>query len=182
MKKRHQSIIDDHFQTRCQPCRIAVRADIEKSVHSTENQSRFGAIWTSLSSNRRRIPSPGAVTLRFTADCRLKTAASQRSCNLLFPRAARRCSSTGLLEQMPRSCDRRASARMARTATSPLRSTPIVTPRSPSALAKSKPYEFGGSRTALFVPREFGVTLSTSSQFPQNIYSYSRERCQSSQV
>lgn len=31
---------------------------------------------------------------------------------------------------------------MARTTTSPLRSTPIVTPRSPSALAKSKPYEF----------------------------------------
>ncbi len=34
---------------------------------------------------------------------------------------------------------------MARIATSPLRSTPIVTPRSPSALAKSKPYKLAGS-------------------------------------
>ena len=139
---RHPLIITSHFHTRSKPYRIAVRADIEKSLHSKENQPRFGAIWTSLSRDRHRIPSPGAVTLRFTDDSRLKTGDSQRSCNLLFPYAACRRSTTGLLEQMPRSCDRRASARMARTATSPLRSIPIVTPRSPSALAKSKPYVF----------------------------------------
>ena len=59
-----------------------------------------------------------------------------------FPYATRRRSTNGLPEQMPRSKDRRASARRARIATSPLRSTINLTPRSPSALAKSKPSIF----------------------------------------
>ncbi len=42
---------------------------------------------------------------------------------LHFPYATGRRSTTGLLEQMPRSKDRRASARMARITTRPLRST-----------------------------------------------------------
>lgn len=145
MTERHKLPSTVNFKTRCQPCRIAVRADIENSVHSKENQPHLGAIRTSLSSDRHRIPSPGAVTLRFTDDWRLKTGNLQRSCNMLFPYPARRCTTTGLLEQMPRSLDRRASARMARTATRPLRSTLIVTPRSPFALAKSKPYVFAYS-------------------------------------
>jgi len=58
---------------------------------------------------------------------------------LLFPYATWRRSTNGLLEQAPRSKDRRASTRMAHIATSPLRSTSVVTPRSPSVFAKSKP-------------------------------------------
>jgi len=50
--------------------------------------------------------------------------------------------SNGLLEQMPRSRDRRASARMAPIAPGPLRSTPILTRCSHFERAKSKPYRF----------------------------------------
>ena len=51
------------FKTRCQPCRIAVRAGSEKSMHSTGKRPRFGAICTSFSADRCRILPTGAVTL-----------------------------------------------------------------------------------------------------------------------
>gem|GEM_PF-2216530 len=57
---------------------------------------------------------------------------------LLFPYASGRRSTAGLLEQMPRSQDRRASARLDSSVTSPLRSTTNLTPRHSYALAKSK--------------------------------------------
>jgi len=88
-------------KTRPMPCRIAVRADIEKSVHSKENQPRFGAIWTSLSSARRQILRFGPKLLRFSENRTLKTENQQHRCGLLSPYAACRCNSTGLLEQMP---------------------------------------------------------------------------------
>jgi len=51
---------------------------------------------------------------------------------------------TGLLEQMPRSEDRRASAWRALIASRQLRSTPKTTPRHSYAFAKSKPYWLSG--------------------------------------
>ena len=86
---------------------------------------RLAAIWKILSGRKDLLKSPKRIARQ-----------------TLFPYATRRRSTNGLPEQMPRSKDRRASARMARIATSPLRSTRIVTPRSPSALAKSKPSIF----------------------------------------
>jgi|GEM_PF-1356669 len=93
------------------------------------------------------------------------------SCGLLFPYATRRRSTTGLLELMPRSQDRRASARLASTATTPLRSTVNLAPRHSSALAKSKPYYVLGS----YASRKHEVVLHfrTSAVLPQ--------RCQSVQ-
>jgi hypothetical protein len=90
-----------NFKTRNDPCRIAVRADPEKSVHPKENRPRFGPICASLGANLCRILSRGAVTLRFAENRKLKTENPQRSCTLRFPYAARRCNSTGLPEQMP---------------------------------------------------------------------------------
>jgi hypothetical protein len=98
-------------------------------------------IWTSLSSavdqrrNMLRFSRPTPAILLTTEQ--LKTDDSQRRCNLRFPYRTGRSHSNRLLEQMPRSGDRRASARMALIATSPLRSTQIVTPRHSSAPAKS---------------------------------------------
>ena len=59
-------IIHDHFQNTLSRVGSRYALTIEKSMHSTENQPRFGAIWTSLGGERCRIPSLGAVTLRFT--------------------------------------------------------------------------------------------------------------------
>ena len=90
-----------NFKTRFDPCRIAVRADLEKTRHSEENQSCVGAICTLLSAELGRIPSLGRPLLRFTAHRTLKTEHPQRSCEFRFPYAARRCNSTGLPEEMP---------------------------------------------------------------------------------
>jgi hypothetical protein len=89
------------FKTRCQPCRIAVRAEIEKLIPSKEKRPHFGVICTSLGDHQCRIPSFSDELMRFTEHCQLKTDDSQRSCALLFPYAAGRCQITGLLEQMP---------------------------------------------------------------------------------
>jgi hypothetical protein len=103
-----------------------------------KNRTQFGAIWTSLNSARCQILRLGPELLRFSENRKLKTENSQHSCNLHFPYRTRRCNSNGLLEQMPLSGDRRASARTALIATSPLRSSLTVIPRHSSAPAKSK--------------------------------------------
>jgi hypothetical protein len=89
------------FKTRCQPCRIAVRADIEKLLSSKEKRPHFGVICTSLADHQCRIPSFGAVLMRFTEHRTLKTEHRRNAAALLFPYAAGRCPITGLLEQMP---------------------------------------------------------------------------------
>jgi hypothetical protein len=130
------------FKTRITPCRIAVRSEIKKLRNSTKNRTHFNAIWTLLGADWWRIESSGRPELRFSENRTLKTENLQRRCNLRFPYGTCRSHSNGLLEQMPRSEDRRASARMALIATSLLRSSLIVTPRHSSAPAKSKPYVF----------------------------------------
>ncbi len=127
------------FKTRQGPCRIAVRAEIKKSINCNKNRCRIAVRWTSRGVSQRRNMPFSRPILRFTDDCRLKTDDSPRSSHLRFPYGTGRCNSNELLEQMPRSGDRRASARMAFIATSLLRSSRIVTPRSHSAPAKSKP-------------------------------------------
>ncbi|MDA1229679.1 MAG: tyrosine-type recombinase/integrase [Planctomycetota bacterium] len=89
------------FKTRIKPCRIAVRADIEKCAQLRKKRLRFGAISTSLRADLRQTLSPGAVTRHFTDHDRLKTDDSQRRCELCFPYGTRRRSNTRLLEQMP---------------------------------------------------------------------------------
>ena len=130
------------FKTRITPCRIAVRAEIKKSIHCNKNRCRIAVCWTSRGIDQRRNMPLSRPILRFNDDCRLKTADSQHHCGLRFPNGTGRCNSTRLLEQMPRSGDRRASARRALIATSLLRTSLIVTPRQSSAPAKSKPYVF----------------------------------------
>jgi hypothetical protein len=99
--RRHQTIIHHQFQTRPWPCSIAVRAAIKKWMHSTKNQPHFGAICTSLSRGWRRILPFGYALRRFSENRTLKTEDPQPRCGLLFPNAASRCTTTGLLEQMP---------------------------------------------------------------------------------
>jgi len=89
------------FKIRITPCRIAVRADIKKSRPSKEKRPRFAAICTSLIADLSRILSLGVAPLRFTAHCRLKTADSERSSELLFPTGTGRSNWNGLLEHMP---------------------------------------------------------------------------------
>ena len=89
------------FKTRSAPCRIVVRADIKNLRRSKENRPRFAAIRALLSADLSQILTLNAVRLRFTAHWRLKTDDSRQSCELLFPYATRRRSTTGLLEQMP---------------------------------------------------------------------------------
>jgi hypothetical protein len=126
------------FKTRNTPCRIAVRAEMEKLRNSMKNRTHLGAIWTSIGADRYRIQWFDHLKLRFSENRKPKTENSQRRCNLRFPYGTCRSHSNGLLEQMPQSGDRRASTRRALIATSPLRSNLIVTPRSHSATAKSK--------------------------------------------
>jgi len=68
---------------------------------------RLAAIWKILSGRKDLQKSQNFIVLQW-----------------LFPYATRRRATTGFPEQVPY-----ASARMARTATRPLRSTPVVTPR-----------------------------------------------------
>jgi len=103
MRKNERDIFDRRtiFKTRRKPCRIAVRADIKKSVDSKKNRPRFGDIWTPTEDQQTRILSVGPGQPRFTHLCQLKTDDSQRSCQLRFPYGTGRSSSNGLLEQMP---------------------------------------------------------------------------------
>ena len=89
------------FQTRIQPCRIAVRAEIEKCEQFGKKRPHLGAGYRSLSADLCRIPALGQRHLRFSEHCQLKTADSQRRCGLRFPYGTGRCNFTGLLEQMP---------------------------------------------------------------------------------
>ena len=73
------------FKTRSVSCGIAVRAEIKKWRNSAKSRTHFCTIWTSFGADRRRIPSLDPLTLRFPDDCQLKTAASQRRCDLRFP-------------------------------------------------------------------------------------------------
>ena len=104
------------FKTRIKPCRIAVRADIQNSLPSKNKQRRFAAIRQPHFGDLNQIQSSEAMPLRFTDYWHLKADDLQRSSALLFPYVAGRRHSNGLLEQMPRSRDRRASARLARSA------------------------------------------------------------------
>ena len=142
------------FKTRFEPCRWKVCAEVGpfcrkglRSVAATCDRTCFdgkimsSAITAPLFVLRCAVP----LTVRLAAKVLSGRKDLQKSPNriavkLLFPYATGRRSTTGLLEQVPRSWDPRASARMARTATSPLRSTRNRTQRPPSALAKSKPY------------------------------------------
>jgi hypothetical protein len=146
------------FKTRNAPCRIAVRAEIKKSINCNKNRCRIAVRWASRGVFQRRNMPFSRPILRFNDDCRLKTADSQPHCGLRFPYRTGRCNANGLLEQMPRSGDRRASARTALIATSPLRSSLTVTPRSPSALAKSKP---NGSLLPYFLRRCHSMPSTT---------------------
>ena len=89
------------FKTRCQPCRIAVRADHGKSMFSKAKRTHFRDILTSTADQQTQILSFDQQHLRFTDGCRLKTANSQRRCGLRFPYRTGRRNTTGLLEQMP---------------------------------------------------------------------------------
>ena len=132
-------VILAHFQTRFRPCRWNVRASL-KIQRKNEPHRGF---WTVperryAEFGRRNGRSTRAAEPAFRHSSRLQP----YSCSLLellFPYATRRRSTTRLLEQMPRSADRRASARRALIACRPLRSTVNLTPRHPSAPAKSKP-------------------------------------------
>ena len=133
------------FKTRSTPCRIPVPAEIKKSINCNKNRCRIAVRWASRGVFQRRNMPFSRPILRFNDDCRLKTADSQPRRGLRFPYRTGSCNSNGLLEHMPRSGDRRASARTALIATSPLRSSLILTPRHSSALAKSKPNGYATS-------------------------------------
>ena len=89
------------FKTRNAPCRIAVRAEIKKSINFNKNRCRLAVRWTSRGVDQRRNMPFSRPILRFTDDCQLKTADSQPRCGLRFPYRTGRCNSNGLLEQMP---------------------------------------------------------------------------------
>ena len=89
------------FKTRIEPCRIAVRADTEKSMKLRAPQICFGCKWTITAATQIQIHSLGSAPLRFTDDCPLKTANSQRSSALRFPYGTSRRNTTGFLEQRP---------------------------------------------------------------------------------
>ena len=89
------------FKTRCQPCRIAVRADHGKSMFSKAKRTHFRDILTSTADQQTQILSFDQQHLRFTADWQPKTANLQRRCPLRFPYRTGRRNTTGLLEQMP---------------------------------------------------------------------------------
>ena len=89
------------FKTRHAPCRIAVRAEIKKSINGNKNRCRIAVRRTSRGVFQRRNMPFSRPILRFTDDCRLKTDDSQRRCDLRFPYGTGRSHSNGLLEQMP---------------------------------------------------------------------------------
>jgi hypothetical protein len=90
-----------HFKTRITPCRIAVRADHEKCEQITKNGREICGVCTSFGDQQKRVQAINPASVRFTENRTLKTADSQRRCGLHFPYGMCRCSTTGLLEQMP---------------------------------------------------------------------------------
>jgi hypothetical protein len=93
------------FETRCQPCRIAVRADIRKSINSIEKWPQRGNVSSSCGNQsdvqQNRILLPDGVSQRIPEHSRLTTVAGKHSCGLRFPYTIGRCKLTGLPEQRP---------------------------------------------------------------------------------
>ena len=54
------------FKTRIQPCRIVVRADIEKSMASEEDRPQFSENCKTSGNQQSQILSPDGMNLRFT--------------------------------------------------------------------------------------------------------------------
>ena len=77
------------FKTRCQPCRIVVRADIRKSINSIEKWPHYGNIGSSSGDQsdvqQNRILLPDGVSQRIPEHSRLTTVAGKRRCGLRFP-------------------------------------------------------------------------------------------------
>lgn len=107
------------FKTRIKPYRIAIWADYENSDALTENQRRFRCLRTSFVDAKSEVPTMNSDLVKFPEHWPLKTEHTQRRCGLLFPYATRRRSTTGLVEQMPRSKDRHASAGSYRSGPTP---------------------------------------------------------------
>ena len=89
------------FKTRITPCRIAVRAEIKKSINCNNNRCRIAVRSTSRGVDQRRNMPFSRPILRLTHHCQLNTASLRGRCNLRFPYGTGRCNTTGLLEQMP---------------------------------------------------------------------------------
>ena len=77
-----------NFKTRFDPCRIAVRADLEKCEQFASNRPRGSEICTSSGDQQSRIPSRGRLPLRLTEHRKLVTAAMRHHCVSHTPRAA----------------------------------------------------------------------------------------------
>jgi len=77
------------FKTRCQPCRIVVRADIRKSINSIEKWPQHGNISSSSGDQsdvqQNRILLADGVSQRIPEHSRLTTAEGERRCGLRFP-------------------------------------------------------------------------------------------------
>ena len=58
--------LDSNFKTRIKPCRIAVRADLEKCQQFTKNRPRGSDICTLSGDQQSRISSRGRLPLRLT--------------------------------------------------------------------------------------------------------------------
>ena len=74
-----------HFKSRIQPCRIGVRAGMEKCEQFTKNRPRSSDICTSSGDQQSRLPSRRDMTQRFTDHCRLKTDDSPPRGIIAFP-------------------------------------------------------------------------------------------------
>ena len=128
------------FKTRIKSCLWKVRVDVKNRRKFDANARHLTATgMLSFSRNHQNLAF-GDHFLRLSEHRKPKTEHFRHQARLLFPYATGLCSTTKLHEQMPRSWDRRASARLARTATGQLRSTINLPPRHSYALAKSKPY------------------------------------------
>ena len=73
------------FKTRCQPCRIVVRADTEESINSIEKWPHYGNIGSSSGNQQNRTLLPDGVSQRIPEHSRLTTVAGKRRCGLRFP-------------------------------------------------------------------------------------------------
>ena len=87
------------FKTRNAPCRIAVRAEIKKSINFNKNRCGIAVRWTSRGVDQRRNMPFSRPILRFTDDCQLKSADSQPRCDLRFPYGTGRVTQTGFLNK-----------------------------------------------------------------------------------
>ena len=77
------------FKTRCQPYRIAVLADIKKSIISVDTWPLYGNVSSSSGDQsdvqQNRILQPDGVSQRIPEHSRLTTVAGKRRCGLRFP-------------------------------------------------------------------------------------------------